>query len=187
MNVILINIDSLRRDKVGAYLNSQDSLTLEIDKLAKNGTVLMQHMTVINGSAPSQISMFTGCYPATHGVHENGYNLPDNFKTIAEYLKEKGYTTCGAVSSGTLGSAYNFNKGFDYFFDNSKYDKLMRFLRKIGTKKYDLRKAIRHLKLFDVFCRSHDKTNKDVLNWLDNHHKKKFFLFIHYFDLHSKG
>lgn len=187
MNIILINIDSLRRDKVGVYTNNKDSLTPNIDNLAKNGTILSQHMTILNGSTPSQISMFNGCYPTTHGVHENGYELPNKFKTIAEYLKNEGYTTCAAVSSQSLGSAYNFNKGFDYFFDNSKYDKIMRFLRKIRiNKRYDLRKIIRHLKLFNVFSRSYDKTNKDVLNWIDKHNKEKFFLFIHYIDLHGK-
>ena len=44
---------------------------------------------------------------------------------------------------------------------------------------------MRNLKLFDIFWRSYDKTNKDVLSWLDKHSKDKFFLFIHYFDLHG--
>ena len=104
---------------------------------------------------------------------------------IFNLLKEEGYTTGAVVSGGAIGSAYNFNKGFDYFSDNSKYDKIMRFFRKIGTERYNLRKVIKQIKLFDVFWRSHDKTNKEVLNWLEKNNNKKFFLFVHYFDLHG--
>ena len=82
MNIILISIDSLRRDKVGVYSNNQNSLTPNIDSLAKNGIIFMNHITVLNGSGPVQISMFTGLYPSKHGVHENGYKLPENLKTI---------------------------------------------------------------------------------------------------------
>lgn len=190
MNIILISVDALRRDKVGAYFNIENSLTPNIDSLAKNGSILDNHFTVLNGSTPVQISMFTGLYPSKHGVHENGYKLPDKFRTLAEYLSENGYTTCGMVSSGAISSAYNFNKGFNQFYDNSKYDRLMFWARKAGTKRYNIRKFLRDIAfkkfgLFDIFTRTYDKTNKTALKWLDNNYKNKFFLYVHFFDIHE--
>lgn len=175
MNVVMISADALRSDKVG-------ELTPNINKLA--GTKFLNHITIQNGSGPNQISLFTGLYPKNHGVHENGLRLPDNLKTIAEYFKENEYKTCGSVGSGVLGSVYNFNKGFDTFYDNSKYDKLMHFCSRIGGRRYNLRKVVKKLRLFDVFGTRYNTTNKRVLNWLDENHKKKFFMFIHYFDIH---
>jgi len=190
MNIVLVIIDSLRKDKVGAYINTKNTLTPNIDELAKKGTILDQHFTVLNCSTPVQISLFTGNYPATHGVHENGYKLPKKFKTISEYLNEIEYTTCGLASSGAISSIYNFNKGFHYFYDNSKYDNLMFWARKAGTKRYNIRKFIREIifkkfGLFDIFTKTCDKTNKTALKWLETNHKKKFFLYLHYFDIHE--
>jgi len=184
MNVIFICVDALRWDKIGVVSDSNNSLTPNMDKLAKKGTIFLNHVTVQNASAPSQASIFTGLYPTTHGVRENGVSLPKNLKTMAEYFKEDNYTTCGAVGGGTLGSVYNFNKGFDYFFDNSKYDKLMHICSRIGGRRYNLRKVIKKMKLFDVFGTPYNVTNKKVLTWLDSHYKEKFFLFVHYFDIH---
>jgi len=189
MNTILVVVDSLRKDKVGAYSNTKSSLTPNIDSLAKNGAILDNHFTVLNGSTPVQISMFTGLYPSKHGVHENGYKLPENLKTLAEYLSENNFITCGIVSSGAIGSVYNFNKGFKYFYDNSKYDKLTLWAKKQGTIRYKIRKFLRNtlfkFGFFDKFVVTYDKTNKRVLNWLDMHHDKNFFLYIQYFDIHE--
>jgi len=190
MNIVLILVDALRRDKIGAYTDSKNTLTPNIDELAKKGTLLNQHFTVLNCSTPVQISLFTGNYPSTHGVHENGYKLPKKYKTLAEYLTELNYITGGFVSSGAISSIYNFNKGFEYFYDNSKYDKLMFWARKAGTKRYNVRKVLRDIVLkkfgfFDVFTKTGDKTNKTALKWLEDHHKEKFFLYIHYFDIHE--
>lgn len=189
MNIILINIDALRKDRIGAY-NEGKNLTPNIDKLAKKGTILNQHFTVLNGSTPVQASLFTGNYPSTHGIHENGYKLPKKFKTVSEGLSEIGYNTCGIVSCGAISSVYNFNKGFHKFYDNSKYDRLMFWARKAGTKRYNIRKALRDIAfkkfgLFNIFTKTHDKTNKTALKWLENNHQKKFFLYIHYFDIHE--
>ncbi len=190
MKIILISVDALRRDKIGAYLNNENSLTPNIDSLAKNGTILDNHFTVLNGSTPVQISMFTGVYPSTHGVHENGFKLPEKFKTLAEHLSENKFVTCGIVSSGAISSVYNFNKGFKYFYDNSKYDRLMYWARKAGTKRYNIRKFLRDVAfkkfgLFNIFTKTYDKTNKTILNFLENNYKENFFLYIHYFDLHE--
>ncbi len=189
MNVILIVVDALRKDRVGAYSGNNNSLTPNIDEIAKNGTMLMNHITVLNGSAPVIVSLFTGNYPKKHGIHENGFKFPDNFKTIPEYLNENNYTSCGVVSSGIISSLYNFNKGFKYFYDNSKYDKLTLWAKKQGTIRYKIRKFLRNtlfkFGFFNKFVVTYDKTNKRILDWLDVHHNKNFFLYVQYFDIHE--
>jgi len=60
----------------------------------------------------------------------------------------------------------------------------MYYISKIGWKKYTLTKALQHFGIFDTHSRNCWKVNKDVLDWLDENHSKKFFMFVHYFDIH---
>lgn len=186
MNVILISLDSLRKDKVGCFNSTlSPSLTPNLDTLAANATRFEQNYTVMGATIPSHASIFTGCYPTTHGIRKNGWKLTENIMMLAEILKKEGYATAGAVGVETLSSIYGFNRGFDHFFDNSKYDRLTYYLSKIGWKRYTLAKAMQHFGIFDTHSRDYQKVNQDVFNWLDKNHHNKFFLFVHYFDLHG--
>ena len=44
-------------------------------------------------AAPSQASILTGLYPATHGMRSQESRLPGEAVTLAEALAERGYTT----------------------------------------------------------------------------------------------
>jgi arylsulfatase A-like enzyme len=184
MNIILVSIDSLRRDRLGAYDEKHAGLAPHINSLASNGAVFKNHYTVSNGSNPSHCSILTGAYPVKHGVHQNGWKLSKTIPTLAAELQKRGYYTVGAVSLETLSSMYGLNRGFDKYFDNSKHDGMMKFARKVGYKRYTVAKALQHLRIFDTHSRSYKDTNKEVLGWLDENSHKKFFFFVHYFDLH---
>ena len=184
MNIILISIDSLRRDRLRAYDERNSALAPQINALASQGAVFKHHYTVSNGSNPSHCSILTGAYPVKHGVHQNGWKLSESVPTLAAELQKRGYYTVGAVSLETLSSMYGLNRGFDTYFDNSKHDGMMKLARKIGYKRYTVAKALQHLRIFDTHSRSYKDTNKDVLSWLDENSHKKFFFFVHYFDLH---
>lgn len=184
MNIILISIDSLRRDYLGCYNPSRKDITPCLTRLGEEGLVFENHYTVSNGSNPSHCSILTGTYPVTHGVHQNGWRLSSHLPTLGEELQKRGYYTVGAVSLETLSSIYGLNRGFDTFFDNSKYDQIMRFLAKVGYKRYTLAKLLQQRRIFDTHSRPYQEINKDILPWLEKNHHKKFFLFVHYFDLH---
>ena len=184
MNIVLISIDSLRRDRLGCYNEEKKNLAPFLNELANNGAVFKNQYTVSNGSNPSHCSILSGCYPVKHSIHQNGWKLPSNIPTLATELQKRGYYTVGAVSLESLSSTYGLNNGFDKYFDNSKYDSVMRYAAKVGYKRYTVAKILQHLRIFDTHSRSYKETNKEVLNWLDHNHQKKFFLFIHYFDLH---
>jgi|SRR3989339_193854 len=184
MNIILISIDSLRKDRVGCYNPDKKHLTPGLNQLAETGVVFENNYTVSNGSNPSHCSILTGLYPVHHSVHQNGWKLPLDKNTLAQELQKKGYYTIGAVSLETLSSAYNLNQGFDKFYDNSKYDPLMRLAARCGYKRYTLAKFLQEARLFDTHSRDYESTNKEVLNWIEQNFQKKFFLFVHYFDIH---
>ena len=65
--------------------------------------------------------MLTGTIPVYHGVHENlGYRLADSNITLAETLKDAGFTTGAAISAFILDSQFGIDQGFEIFDDRFK-------------------------------------------------------------------
>ena len=84
-NVVLITIDTLRADALGAY--GGRAATPNIDGLAASGvrfTFAHAHAVV---TLPSHASILTGRLPYEHGIRDNsGYRLPADARTAAEFL-----------------------------------------------------------------------------------------------------
>ncbi len=103
-NLILISADSLRFDKIG-ILNNRRGITPNIDELAKESFVFMDHHTTVPRTFPSWADLLTGEYSMTHKVRdmfpspEEKKNIgSSNFPTIGHYLKKKNFKT-GVVSN----------------------------------------------------------------------------------------
>jgi arylsulfatase len=91
-NVLLITLDHLRVDNIGAN-GAAWMRTPHLDSLAREGVSLRG--AFINGIAcsPSRASLFTGRYPRHHGVRTNGVPLPESAITLTHVLREAGYYT----------------------------------------------------------------------------------------------
>lgn len=116
-NVLLITIDTVRADYIGCY-GSPDVKTPNIDKLAAAGVQFMRAIAPSQCTNPSHASLFTGFYPTSHQVLDNRTPLTDEAITLAELLREKGFTTLAAVSARHLNRKNsNFGQGFDSFLE----------------------------------------------------------------------
>jgi arylsulfatase A-like enzyme/Tfp pilus assembly protein PilF len=117
LNVLLITIDTLRVDAVGAYGNSVVE-TPWIDRLAQEG-VRFQNCHAQNVvTFPSHSNILSGRYPTQHGVHDNAnFRFPSGMETLATLLKAKGYRTGAFVSAFPLDSRFGLNRGFDVYDD----------------------------------------------------------------------
>lgn len=115
-NVILISIDTLRWDHVGCYGYPKNT-TPNIDAFAKKN-VLFEHCYVHEpNTCSSHMSMLTGLYPATHGVNVKTALSPTT-KTLAELLKQNGFTTLGFVQAcEQLIPKCGFARGFDIYLE----------------------------------------------------------------------
>ncbi len=161
-NVILISIDSLRADRVGCYGNTHDT-TPTLDRLARQGVRFADATSTTSWTLPSHASMLTGRYLMSHGIYADADRLPPSVPTLAEGMKAAGLTTGGIVSMLFLGSQYGFARGFDSYDD-----------RTIPAKnEYD---AV------------HDEPAPKVValanKWLQQHGDHRFFLFLHFWDVH---
>uniref|UniRef100_A0A8C8VIV8 Sulfatase N-terminal domain-containing protein n=1 Tax=Pelusios castaneus TaxID=367368 RepID=A0A8C8VIV8_9SAUR len=133
-NIVLILADDLGIGDVGCYGN--DTLrTPNIDRLAKEGVKLTQHIAAAPLCSPSRAAFLTGRYPVRSGMDAiddsrvilwtgASGGLPPNETTFARILQQQGYMTglIGKWHQGVNCESRNdhchhpLNHGFDYFY-----------------------------------------------------------------------
>ena len=116
-NLLFITIDTWRWDYLGAA-GSPYVKTPHLDALAKEGLLFTNTRAVAPLTMVSHASIFTGTYPMTHGVRDNGMFVlaPQNL-TLAEILHAKGYQTGAVTGAFVVNSRYGLNQGFDTYMD----------------------------------------------------------------------
>jgi arylsulfatase A-like enzyme/Tfp pilus assembly protein PilF len=115
-NVLLITIDTLRADRVGAY--SGGSLTPALDGLAARGVRFARAYAHAPMTLPAHTSILTGLVPPTHGVRNNGSTaLASDTPTLASLLHEAGYRTGAFVGAFVLDARFGLSRGFDTYDD----------------------------------------------------------------------
>jgi arylsulfatase A-like enzyme len=116
-NVLLVTIDTLRADHVGAYGN-QLGLTPTLDRLAREGLRFSHAYAHVPLTLPSHATLMTGLYPFSNGVRDNGsFRLDPSKLTLARSLKGAGYRTGAFVGSFVLDARFGLNSGFDVYDD----------------------------------------------------------------------
>ena len=114
-NLLLVTIDTLRADHVGAY-GAATGATPALDALAAAGVRFDQVQTAVPLTGPSHATILTGQYPPAHGVRGNVvFTLGSKHPTLATLLKRQGYQTAAFVGAYPVAAAFGFNQGFDTF------------------------------------------------------------------------
>jgi arylsulfatase A-like enzyme len=110
-NVLLIVVDTLRADRLGAYGNGRD-LTPFLDSLARRGTVFANAYAPSSWTCPSVASLFTSRYASQHGVVRFDSKLSESEVTLAERLIDVGYLSGGFSANFRLAAEYGYAQGF---------------------------------------------------------------------------
>ena len=115
-NVLLITIDTLRVDRVGAY--GGGPLTPTLDGLAARGVRFTRAHAHVPLTLPAHTSILTGLVPTTHGVHDNGASgVAGDVPTLASILHDAGYRTGAFVGAFVLDARFGLSRGFDVYDD----------------------------------------------------------------------
>lgn len=121
-NILLVSIDSLRADHMGAYGYNRDT-TPNFDRLAQQGSLFLNTSSASFLTPISEMSVFSGLYPTSHGLLNFDGVLSDQVKTLPQYMKTNGYRTVALTSSPEFlvypGLRQSFSKGFDSYPDQS--------------------------------------------------------------------
>jgi arylsulfatase A-like enzyme len=160
-DIILISIDTLRADRLGAYGYGKGT-SPRLDAFAREGALFAAHHAAAPVTLPSHASLFTGLDPDHNGVLANGfYRLGDRAKTLAERLSAEGYATGAIIACSTLALDHGLGQGF------ARYDARFEALGKIPEIKAE-------------------QVTDRAIAWLGERGRgERIFLFVHYYDPHK--
>jgi arylsulfatase A-like enzyme len=129
VNIVLIVIDTLRADHLSCYGYSEPTSPF-LDEIASKGVLFERAYSASSWTAPSTASIHTSIYPFQHGVvtgffateKAKGTNrtitlnrIPEEATTLAEVLKDAGYSTFAVADNLNICSEEGFDQGFDKF------------------------------------------------------------------------
>jgi uncharacterized sulfatase len=116
-NILLIVLDTLRRDRLSGYGHGRET-SPELDWFAADSTRFERAVSPAQWTIPSHASMFTGVYASTHQVTEATSQLSGAHPTLAEILHGTGYDTVGFCNNPLVGVLDNgLTRGFEHFYN----------------------------------------------------------------------
>ncbi len=164
-NVVLVTIDTLRADRVGAYGHAA-AQTPALDRLAREGVLLEDAVVQVPQTRPSHASIFTGLLPYEHGIRDNySHPLTAGTPTLASVLREAGWDTAGFVGAYPVSRPSGLDRGFAVFDDP------------FGREGAATRETRTERRASEVVDR--------VLAWLRQPRARPFFAWVHLFDPHA--
>ncbi len=163
-NLWLICIDTLRADSVQPYGSKVPTPVMQ--RLADEGVLFEEATSPVPLTQPAHTSMFTGNYPARHGVRDNSdFILSDGADTLAERFKQAGYQTKAVLAAAVLAKRTGLDQGFDSYDDEFS-------AQQIAGK-------------VPIVERSGEEVASRARAWIDARDPKRpFFLFTHLYDPH---
>ncbi|HYS04839.1 MAG TPA: sulfatase [Candidatus Dormibacteraeota bacterium] len=119
-SVILVSLDTLRADRLGA-LRSARPRTPVLDGFATEGMVFEQAMSAAPWTLPAHASLFASLLPFDQRRHWD-YNreVPLGQTLLAERLSEAGYRTAAFTGGGYVSAQCGFGQGFEIYEDHDE-------------------------------------------------------------------
>ena len=119
-NVVLISIDTLRADHLGAYGYALPTSPTLDRRLAAAGVTFEVVYSQSPKTTPSHMTMLTSLDPAVHGVElwdgtAEARTLSPAVQTLAEVLRNAGYATAAFTGGAYLDGAFGFRQGFETY------------------------------------------------------------------------
>lgn len=171
-NVVLVVSDTFRRDHLGAYGNPWIR-TPALDRLAARSVVFERHTIGSFPTMPARADLLTGRLSLTF---MSWGPLPTGLPTLPALLAEAGYLTMAVVDT-----PFYVRNGFGY--DRGFHDFL--WLRGQG----DARRPEERLDARSTWRHESDRlvarTAVAAEEWLERHHRERFFLLVDVWDPHE--
>lgn len=161
-NFLLITVDTLRADRVGAY-GDASARTPVIDGLAARGVRFDRAFATAPITLTSHASLLTGRYPPGHGARHNGMRMMAGVPTLADSLRAQGFATAAFVAAFPLDRRFGLDHGFQAYGDQMPRGADGR-----------LANERRGAAVVD-----------DAIAWLGQNRGQRFFLWVHLFEPHA--
>jgi arylsulfatase A-like enzyme len=112
-NVLLIVVDALRADHLGAYGYGRPT-SPSLDEVAKHATLFMRAHSTTSWTNPAVESLFTGEHPRILQPGAAQFILP-NARTLAVAFREGGYRTGAIIANPVLPPDLGLAQGFETY------------------------------------------------------------------------
>ena len=155
-NVILISLDTVRRDHLTTYGHRRDTAPY-LDSIAADGVVFTDSYAQASATTPTHASIFTGLHPYEHEAYGYSRKLTSRHVTLAELLRDNGWRTIAATASMKFDRGSGFSQGFE--------DYLI-----LGDRAKNQRSK---------------KVSEGIHALLAEERERPVFAFVHYFDAHA--
>lgn len=187
--VLLMTLDSVRRDHVSAYgrrsaFDPEARTTPNFDRLAAAGILFERAYSSTSWTLPAHATLLTGLPDQIHGATNNDRHIPAAVETLAECFAAGGYRTQGFFSGPNLHPAFGFAQGFERYQDCSGVEVPAELFA--GPEQ-----AGRDDRFLDVHVASHQVRTSPILlasieEFLaaDLGPQERCFLFVHWWDPH---
>jgi len=126
LNILLISIDALRADHLGAWGAERDTSPF-LDGLAAQGIRFSNAFVNTHGTPPSHTTMLSSLYQETHrvGVAPDPETtpplaVPAGVEMVQEILAGRGWATVGVTGGAYTGAEFGFARGFQVFSDHPR-------------------------------------------------------------------
>jgi arylsulfatase A-like enzyme len=164
-NVVLLTLDTLRRDMVGCY-GAEQSLTPFIDSLQDKCI----RFTNCQATGPYTHASFPGILTSSYSLEYDDHGRADKLDPrrtlISEAIKKAALTTAAFHSNPEMCTYFGWNRGWDVYYDSmdEKVTPQMPYIKG-------------------------GRINRKVEGWLSAHvasgDYRPFFLWTHYMDIHE--
>ncbi|MCH2172215.1 sulfatase [Myxococcota bacterium] len=201
--VVLIVIDTLRRDHLGAYGGSAD--TPHLDALAERGQVFTNAQASFHQTSMSMGALFTGRVPSIESrdvkrtlswndstwcglarlAEDAGESMcvPHSLTTLAELFAESGYWTIGVASNDFLYRPAGFDAGFADWTEVGRVDEEVESAMIAVPEEDENGRVVGRPRRIPLV--SGNRVNAAVRAALERRPSDRFFLYVHYMDVHD--
>ena len=121
--ILVISLDTLRADRLGAY-GSTTGLTPNLDRFAAQSVVFEDAYAQANETLYSHAALFTGRDPSQLAPLDLNFRIPAEVPTLAGIFRDAGWDTAGFVAGGHLSKVFELNRGFATYDDQSGWGSL---------------------------------------------------------------
>jgi arylsulfatase A-like enzyme len=193
-DVILVSLDTTRADHLSTYGYARET-SPHLTQLAGDALLFTQARSPAGWTLPGHASMLTGLYPSRHGAHLAGgwlagqsidgrrnvaYPLAADRTTLAEALRDRGYSTAGFVANFSyLYRDYGLAQGF------GRYEDAPGMLLRVKPPVARIIRTIEPGFCVKPYRTAHD-INASALAWLDGAPTgRPVFVFVNYMEAHQ--
>ncbi len=154
-NVVMILEDTLRADHLSSYGHHRQTSPMK-DRLAQGGVLFLNTVSQATKTRPSVPSLMTSLLPSATGVLNWADALSESYLTLAEILRNQGFTTASFTQNGNAGPYAGLHQGFGTI---------------LGP---------------EILGAATEEIIGDrLMTWLERNQQRNFFVYIHICDPHG--